>query len=84
MAPYTAAKSGVHRLTEAMAEELRGSGVRVNAVLPTIIDTPTNRRDMPDADTTMWIAPQALAKIILFLASADASVINGTLLPVTN
>jgi len=84
MAPYTAAKSGVHRLTEALAEELRGTGVRVNAVLPTIIDTPANRRDMPDADTAMWIAPDELAKIILFLASADAAAINGALLPVTN
>jgi NAD(P)-dependent dehydrogenase (short-subunit alcohol dehydrogenase family) len=83
MAPYTAAKSGVHRLTEAMADELRGAGVRVNAVLPTIIDTPANRRDMPDADTSMWIAPDELAKIILFLASADAAAINGALLPVT-
>jgi NAD(P)-dependent dehydrogenase (short-subunit alcohol dehydrogenase family) len=83
MAPYTAAKSGVHRLTEALADELRGTGVRVNAVLPTIIDTPANRRDMPDADTAMWIAPDELAKIILFLASADAAAINGALLPVT-
>jgi len=83
MAPYTAAKSGVHRLTEAMAEELRKEGVRVNAVLPTIIDTPANRRDMPDADTRLWIAPDELAKIILFLASADAAAINGALLPVT-
>jgi len=83
MAPYTAAKSGVHRLTEAVAEELRKEGVRVNAVLPTIIDTPANRRDMPDADTRLWIAPDELAKIILFLASADAAAINGALLPVT-
>jgi NAD(P)-dependent dehydrogenase (short-subunit alcohol dehydrogenase family) len=83
MAPYTAAKSGVHRLTEAMAEELRAAGVRVNAVLPTIIDTPANRRDMPDADSSLWIAPDELAKIILFLVSAEAAAINGALLPVT-
>jgi NAD(P)-dependent dehydrogenase (short-subunit alcohol dehydrogenase family) len=83
MAPYTAAKSGVHRLTEAMAEELRGAGVRVNAVLPTIIDTPANRRDMPDADPSLWVAPDELAKIIMFLISADAAAINGALLPVT-
>jgi NAD(P)-dependent dehydrogenase (short-subunit alcohol dehydrogenase family) len=83
MAPYTAAKSGVHRLTEAMADELRGAGVRVNAVLPTIIDTPANRRDMPDADTSSWITPDELARAILFLASADAAAINGALLPVT-
>jgi NAD(P)-dependent dehydrogenase (short-subunit alcohol dehydrogenase family) len=83
MAPYTAAKSGVHRLTEAMAEELRAAGVRVNAVLPTIIDTPANRRDMPDVDASLWIAPDELAKIILFLVSAEAAAINGALLPVT-
>jgi len=83
MAPYTAAKAGVHRLTEAMADELRGAGVRVNAVLPTIIDTPANRRAMPDADTSLWITPEELAKIILFLTSADAAAINGALLPVT-
>ena len=83
MGPYTASKAGVHRLTEALAEELRASGVRVNAVLPSIIDTPTNRRDMPDADTSVWVAPEELAKVILFLASADASAVNGVLLPVT-
>lgn len=83
MGPYTASKAGVHRLTEALAEELRASGVRVNAVLPSIIDTPTNRRDMPDADTSAWVAPEELAKVILFLASADASAVNGVLLPVT-
>jgi NAD(P)-dependent dehydrogenase (short-subunit alcohol dehydrogenase family) len=83
MAPYAAAKSGVHRLTEALAEEMRGSGVRVNAVLPSIIDTPTNRRDMPDADTSRWVAPADLAEIVVFLASDAARAINGVLLPVT-
>ena len=83
MAPYTAAKSGVHRLTESLAEELRPHGVRVNAVLPTIIDTPSNRRDMPDADWTNWIAPDDIAQVILFLASPLAGAVNGVLLPIT-
>jgi len=83
MGPYAAAKSGVHRLTEALAEEMRGSGVRVNAVLPSIIDTPTNRHDMPDADMSRWVAPADLAEVILFLTSGAARSINGVLLPVT-
>ena len=70
MAPYTAAKCGRHRLTESLAEELRPHGVRVNAVLPTIINTPTNRRDMPHADRSSRIAPDEIAEIILFLSLA--------------
>ena len=55
MGAYAASKSGVHRLTEALAEELAATSVTVNAVLPSIIDTPTNRKDMPDADTAQWV-----------------------------
>ena len=83
MAPYAAAKSAVHRFTEALAEETRSSGLRVNAVLPSIIDTPSNRRDMPDADRAGWVSPDELAQIILFLTSDAARAINGVLLPVT-
>ena len=76
IASYAASKAGVAALTESMAEELRGR-VRVNAVLPTIIDTPTNRADMPDADTSAWVRPAAAARVIAFLLSADAGAVTG-------
>jgi NAD(P)-dependent dehydrogenase (short-subunit alcohol dehydrogenase family) len=82
MGPYTASKAGVHRLTEALAEELKGT-VAVNAVLPSIIDTPTNRADMPDADFGAWVTPAQLAAVILFLSSNEASAVTGALVPVT-
>ena len=83
MGAYAASKSGVHRLTEALAEELAGQGVTVNAVLPSIIDTPTNRADMPDADFSQWVKPEAIAEVIRFLASPAAGAITGALIPVT-
>jgi NAD(P)-dependent dehydrogenase (short-subunit alcohol dehydrogenase family) len=83
MGAYAASKSGVHRLTEALAEELARQGVTVNAILPSIIDTPTNRADMPDADFSQWVKPQAIAAVILFLASPTAAPITGALIPVT-
>ncbi|MEO6717619.1 MAG: SDR family oxidoreductase [Novosphingobium sp.] len=83
MGAYAASKSGVHRLTEALAEELAGTSVTVNAILPSIIDTPTNRKDMPDADTSQWVQPAAVADVILFLASPAARSITGALIPVT-
>ncbi|MGH7017681.1 MAG: SDR family oxidoreductase [Caulobacteraceae bacterium] len=81
MAAYGAAKSGVHRLTEALAAELKGK-VAVNAVLPSIIDTPANRADMPRADFSRWVAPADLAKAIAFLASDEARAVTGALLAV--
>ena len=83
MGPYAASKAGVHALTESLAEELKADGVTVNAVLPSIIDTPTNRADMPKADFASWVSPSELAAVILFLASEEASAITGALLPVT-
>lgn len=83
MGAYAASKSGVHRLTEALAEELAGQGVTVNAILPSIIDTPTNRADMPDADFSEWVQPAAIADVILFLASPAARAVTGALIPVT-
>jgi NAD(P)-dependent dehydrogenase (short-subunit alcohol dehydrogenase family) len=83
MGAYAASKSAVHRLTEALAEELKSGTVTVNAVLPSIIDTAANRADMPDADPAKWVAPADLATTILFLASPEARAITGALLPVT-
>jgi NAD(P)-dependent dehydrogenase (short-subunit alcohol dehydrogenase family) len=83
MGAYAASKAGVHALTQALAEELKGDGVTVNAVLPSIIDTPTNRADMPKADVSAWVAPKDLAAVMLFLGSEAASAVTGALLPVT-
>ncbi len=77
MAPYAASKAGVRALTESLADELRSKKVRVNAVLPTIIDTPVNRASMPDAEPTSWVSPQAAAKAIAFLLSDEASAVTG-------
>lgn len=81
MGPYAASKAGVHRLTEALANEWKGK-VTVNAVLPSIIDTAANRADMPKADFSKWVTPQELAEVILFLASDAASGVTGALIPV--
>lgn len=83
MGPYAASKAAVHRLTESLAEEMKGRGITVNAVLPSIIDTPLNRADMPTADFKKWVAPADLAAVILFLASDAAKAVTGALLPVT-
>ncbi|MFA7441390.1 MAG: SDR family NAD(P)-dependent oxidoreductase [Sphingomonadaceae bacterium] len=83
MGAYAASKTGVMALTESLADELRGQNIRVNAILPTILDTPTNRRDMPDADTSAWVRPEAAAKAIAFLLSADAGTITGVGIPLS-
>jgi len=82
MGAYAASKSGVMRLTESLAEELKPRGITVNAVLPSIIDTPPNRRDMPKADFGKWVKPSQLADVIVFLLSEQASAITGALIPV--
>jgi NAD(P)-dependent dehydrogenase (short-subunit alcohol dehydrogenase family) len=82
MGAYCVSKSAVMRLTESMAKELRHQGINVNAVLPNIIDTPTNRADMPDANHAQWVSPTALGQIICFLGSDAAKALNGTLIPV--
>jgi NAD(P)-dependent dehydrogenase (short-subunit alcohol dehydrogenase family) len=83
MGAYAASKAGVHALTEALAEELKGDDVTVNAVLPSILDTAANRADMPKANFAAWVAPKDLAAVMLFLASEEARAITGALIPVT-
>ncbi|MGH7559691.1 MAG: SDR family oxidoreductase, partial [Gemmatimonadales bacterium] len=82
MAAYTISKSGVAALTRAPAAEVRGEGILVNAVLPSIIDTPANRAAMPTADHARWPKPDELARPILWLASADNRLTSGALIPV--
>ena len=82
MGAYCASKSVVMRLTETLAEELKTKGINVNAVLPTVIDTPANRAAMPDADPAAWVSPDDLAAVICFLSSPAARAINGALIPV--
>jgi len=82
MAAYSATKSAVMRLTESLADELRESGIRVNAVLPTTIDTPQNRAAMPDADSSRWVKPAQVAEVMAFLLSDAAGAVSGALVPV--
>lgn len=83
MGAYAAAKSAVHRLVESFADELKSQGVRVNAILPSIIDTPQNRQAMPDADHKSWVSPREIAESIAFLLAETASGITGAFIPVT-
>jgi NAD(P)-dependent dehydrogenase (short-subunit alcohol dehydrogenase family) len=82
MGAYIVSKSAVIRLTESMAAELRDKGINVNCILPSTIDTPQNRKDMPEADPKRWVAPEALAEVVLFLASDAARAIHGASIPV--
>jgi len=81
-AAYAVAKQAVITLTEAQAEELRDDHITVNVVLPSIIDTPSNRAAMPNADASRWPTPEQIARVIAFLASDDAAIINGAAIPV--
>jgi len=73
----------VIRMTEAMSAELREKNINVNCVLPTTMDTPENRRAMPDVDPSRWVALQDLAQVIVFLASSQARAVHGAAIPVT-
>ncbi|TNE36720.1 MAG: SDR family oxidoreductase [Alphaproteobacteria bacterium] len=83
MGAYAASKAAVSRLTENMAAELKSGGIRVNAIQPSIIDTPANRRDMPEAHFADWVTTEELAEAVAFLLSDAASGITGVRLPVT-
>jgi NAD(P)-dependent dehydrogenase (short-subunit alcohol dehydrogenase family) len=82
MGAYAASKSGVARFTEALAEELKARGITVNALLPSTIDTPPNRADMPDADFSRWVRPEQIGDAIVFLLSDRAQAITGALIPI--
>jgi NAD(P)-dependent dehydrogenase (short-subunit alcohol dehydrogenase family) len=82
LAAYAASKAGALALMDSLAEELKGTGVRANSILPSIIDTEANRKAMPTANFEKWPKPQDIARVILFLCSADAKVIHGAAVPV--
>ena len=82
IAAYAVSKRALLQLTDAMAAELRPSGVTVNAVLPATIDTPANRKAMPDADFSTWTKPEDIARVIVFLAGPDGRVVTGARIPV--
>ncbi|MCB1723908.1 MAG: SDR family oxidoreductase [Gammaproteobacteria bacterium] len=82
MAPYCASKAAVITLTESLAAENRFNDININCILPGTIDTPQNRSDMPDADFAKWVPPQALADVVVFLASDAARCISGAAIPV--
>jgi len=81
-AAYSASKSAVLRLTEALADELKASNINVNCIMPSTIDTPQNRASNPGADFSKWVEPSAIADVILFLASDASRAINGAAVPV--
>ena len=81
-AAYSASKAGALALLDSLAAELKGTGVRVNTILPSIIDTEPNRQAMPKADFAKWPKPEDIARVILFLCSEDANVVHGAALPV--
>ena len=81
-AAYAASKAAAVALMDSLAADVKGTGVRVNSILPSIIDTETNRNAMPDADFSTWPKPEDIARVILFLASDEAKVIHGAAIPV--
>jgi NAD(P)-dependent dehydrogenase (short-subunit alcohol dehydrogenase family) len=79
---YSASKAGVLNLTETIADEVKDYDINVNAILPSTIDTPANRRDMPRADFTKWVKPEEIARVMVFLVSDDSKPISGAGIPV--
>ncbi len=82
MAAYCASKSVVMNMTQSLSDEVKHQGINVNAVLPSIIDTPANRAAMPDASYDEWVSPEQLANVMCFLVSDAASGVHGALIPV--
>jgi len=82
MVAYATAKAAVAAMTQALAQETSGEEIWVNAVAPSTLDTPANRAAMPNADHTAWVAPSAVAEVIVFLASPDNKVTRGAVIPV--
>ncbi len=79
---YAASKAAAVAMMDSLAEDVRGTGVRVNTILPSIIDTEANRKAMPGSDFAKWPKPEELARVILYLCSDDAKVIHGASIPV--
>ncbi|HMY75376.1 MAG TPA: SDR family oxidoreductase, partial [Blastocatellia bacterium] len=79
---YSISKTAIVRLTESLSEEVKREGINVNCVMPGLIDTPQNRAAMPDADFSNWVSPEAIAEVVLFLASDAARAIHGAAIPV--
>ena len=79
---YAASKAAALAMLDSLAADAKGSGVRVNSILPSIIDTPANRKAMPEADFATWPKPEDIARVILFLCSDEARVIHGAAIPV--
>jgi 3-oxoacyl-[acyl-carrier protein] reductase len=81
--PYGAAKAALANFTETVAHETRVSNIQVNMIIPGIIDTPANRKDMPDADFSTWVQPEEIAEVLVFLASNKSNCITGSMIKVT-
>lgn len=82
--PYAASKAAAQRVIQAMAAELKDQGINVNGIMPSLVDTPPNRQDMPNADTSKWVTPQNIADAVAFLASDAASAMHGASLELYN
>ena len=81
-AAYAASKAAAVAMIDSLAADLKGTGVRANSIMPSIIDTPANRKAMPDADFTKWPKPEDIAQVVLFLCSDESKVIHGAAIPV--
>lgn len=81
-APYSIAKAAVLAFVQALDADYRQHGIRCNAILPSVIDTPANRRAQPDADYSTWVPPAEIARVVRFLVTADSAPVSGAAIPV--